>query len=57
MDREHIHNAVEGLWLRYKGLTIESNRAWNRIENAAYRNGTPTSIMDLPGNGAIMVAN
>ncbi|OPY32884.1 MAG: hypothetical protein A4E34_02261 [Methanoregula sp. PtaU1.Bin006] len=56
MDREYVHNAVEALWLKYKGLTIESNRAWNRMDNAAYKTGTPTSSGDLPG-GAFMVAN
>jgi len=57
MDRENINLAVQALWLQYKGLTIEANRAWNRVDNAAYKNGSPSCREELPGSGAVMVAN
>jgi len=56
LNEERIRIAIQALWLQYNGLTIETVRTGNQVENAAWKNAPPHLLEDLPGTGELVIA-
>jgi len=56
MKKWGISPAVQGFWLRYKGLTFGTARTRFGVDNAAYTISGPVRAEELPEPGAFMVA-